>query len=190
MKVDMTYPVPPKKQRWFERLRSIMRWVFVSAAIVCPVVNIWIGGKAWCVVVLWAMWSVWKAFLSPDMVELNLISQTVKALLYSVILLALIDMCLASGWALFVIPIVSFGALIVTAVFFFSDMNRQRQNTMPMIWLTLFSLVAFVASFSGWPVMNWPMMVLGGVALFLSCIGLIAFRKALLLELKKRFHIK
>ena len=190
MKVEITYPVPIKKGESFGIVRIIFRWIFIAVMFACPAVNIWIGGKAWSIVALWAILSVWQIIFLPDMVEYNMISQTVKVFLYGGILLALIDIFLAPGWAGFVIPGACCITLIVTAVFFFIDIDTQKHNTMPMIWLVIISLVSFAIAFSGLPVMNWPMIVLGGISSALSIMGIVAFHHDLLLEFKKRFHSK
>lgn len=188
MTIEIVYPTPQKKNR--RRAVDITKWCFVAAAYICPIVNFIIGGKPWSIVVLWVLWFVWSAFVSPDLVEYNRISQTAKLLVYTCILLVLIGLCLSPGWVGFVIPIVSFGTLIIIGVLFFSNLPRQKQNLMPMVWLIGASFITIIASAIGWPEMNWPMIALGTTAFALLVASMIVLKKDLLRELKKRFHTK
>jgi hypothetical protein len=147
-------------------------------------------GKPWSIIVLWALWFAWSGFVSRDLIEYNRISQTAKLLVYTCILLVLIGLCLSPGWLGFVIPIVSFATLMVIGVLFFSNLSKQKQNMMPMVWLIGASFVAIIASLSGWPRMNWPMAVLGTTAVALLAASILVLKKDLLRELRKRFHTK
>ncbi len=188
MQVKLTYPEKTKRSRWIEKTGKVLEWLSLAAVIICPITNYYVGGKAWSAVVVWAVYSFWSIILSPDIVERNLISQTVKIIWRVCVLLALIDLCLSHGWADFVIPIIAFSGLLLISIIYLADYNKQRQNAMPMIWLFLFSLIFSIASLLGWLKLNWPMMVLGGISSAFSILGAIAFHKDLALELKKRFH--
>ena len=188
MQINLTYPERTKRSRWLEKTGKILEWLSLAACIICPIINYYVGGKWWSVVVVWAVYTFWSLVLSPDIVERNMISQTVKFIWKVCILLALIDICLAPGWADFVIPIIGFSGLLFIAIIYMADYNKQRQNAMPMIWLFIFALVFSVAAILGLIKLNWPMMVLGGISSALSILGAIAFHKDLSLELKKRFH--
>lgn len=190
MKVENIYPQISRKRRHFLLVRRAFWWVFLALGAACAVVNLALGAPWWCPVAIWGMLGVWQCVFSPDMVERNMISQTVKALWYACVLLALIDTLLAPGWAQFVIPLVGFAALVATAVFFFMDVNGQRQNMMPLIWLVLASLAGLAAAGLGWVKMSWPIITLGASAGALALLGLAAFPKNLWRELKKRFHTR
>lgn len=188
MQVDLIYPERTKRSRRIEKIGKILEWLSLAACIICPIVNYFVGGKWWSVVVIWSVYSFWSLVLSPDIVERNVISQTVKVIWKAAVLLWLIDFCLAPGWAEFVIPILGFSGLLFIAIIYIADYNKQRQNAMPMIWMFIFALIFSVSSLLGWLKLNWPMMVLGGTSSVLSILGAIAFHKDLSLELKKRFH--
>ncbi|MGI6151449.1 MAG: DUF6320 domain-containing protein [Christensenellales bacterium] len=190
MKIEPAYPAVQKSRLAAERLRYILRWCFSVASYVCVIVNLCVGGVAWSLVVLWSLWCVWSIFVSPSLVEYNRISQTSKSLMDVCVLLILIDTILSSGWAHFVVPIVSFGSLIVIGVLFLSDLPKQKHNMMPMVWLIAASFVAVIGSLIGWPQMGWPMIVLGSTALLLLLVCIAVLRQDLLRELKKRFHTK
>jgi hypothetical protein len=55
----------------------------------------------------------------------------------------------------FVVPLICFGGLLVIAVLFFSDLEKQRRNSMPMLWLIFASILSILASFLGWPETSW-----------------------------------
>lgn len=188
MNIEIIYPEVKKKTIFLAHLRNALRWIFSTAIIACPIINLAVGGKAWSVVVIWAILGVWNLLVSPDTIEYSLIRQTVKAVLFLSVLGILIDRLLAPGWAGFVIPLLASAALLLTAIFFAIDIHTQKQNMMPMIWLILLALAFFIAAVIGWPELNWPMIVLGSVSSALTILGVVLFHKEIWLELKKRFH--
>jgi len=188
MDIEIVYP--ERKKISHHTAERAARWIFAAAAYICALVNILVGGKPWSVVVLWGLWFVWSLVIGRDLVEYNRISQTAKLLFNTCVLLVLIDLCLASGWAAFVVPIVSFGTLAAIGVMFFTNLSRQKQNLMPMFWLIGASLVAMAVSLSGWglPATNWPMLALGLTAFTMLTVSVIVLKSDLVRELKKRFH--
>ena len=190
MNIEIIYPNVGKPALFMAYFRKVLRWLLIIAAITCPIVNLAVGGKAWCLVAIWVILGVWDILAKPDVIEYSLIRQTVKATIYVCVLLVLIDQLLAPGWASFVVPIVACGALIVTVVIFVSDIHTQKQNLMPLIWLVFLSLLLSGLTLAGWPERSWPMITLGALSLLLIIVGLITLRKEIWLELKKRFHIQ
>lgn len=190
MKAENIYPIPiPQEQRWRRVLKAV-RWCFAATAYICPLINLCVGGKAWSLVVLWGLWSVWTLAFSRDLIEYNRISQTSKLIVDTCVMLILIETFLSSGWAGFVVPIVSFASLIVMGVLFFTNLPIQKQNLMPMMWMIAAALVAIMASLIGWPKMNWPFIALGATAFALLIVTFIVLPKELIRELQKRFHTK
>jgi hypothetical protein len=188
MDVRNIYPHVEPKRIKTGHVRRFARVVFLIAAYVCPVVNLCAGGKAWSFVVLWSLWFFWSFLFAPDLVEYNRISQTSKLIAYSCVLLILIDTLLSPGWALFVVPLISCFGILVVGMLFFSDLERQKQNSMPMLWLVFASLALFISSLMGWPKISAPMVALGAaaIAMLAACIAVLG--GGLLSELKKRFH--
>ena len=187
MKVDIIYPALKRANILFLKLRRIVKWLFSLAALACVIVNLLVKGKPWSIVVLWSLLSAWNLFFSPDSIEFNLISQTVKTVFYVCILLGLIDVCLAPGWSMFVIPIILFAALILTTIFLIADYQSQLANTMPLMWLVVFSLILTAISLTDIMDLSWPMIVLGSIALSVLFL-FIFFHNDFIGELKKRFH--
>lgn len=187
MKVEITYPELDKVNILFLKSRRIVKWLFLTAGAACVIVNISVKGKAWSAVVVWSLLTVWDMIFSPDSVEFNFISQIVKAVFHVCVLLALIDVCLAPGWSMFVIPIILFAALIMTTLVLLIDYKSQLRNTMPMMWLVVFSLILTVFSIIGITELNWPVIVLGSIARSVMIL-FVFFHNDFIRELKKRFH--
>lgn len=191
MRIDVNYPPPLKKRLRLSEQRERTKWPFMLAAYLCPIINLCVGGKAWSVVCLWGLYMAWTLLFSPHMVEYNRISQVTKFILDASVMLVLIEVLLAPGWADTVVPLVFFGGVVLCGVLFFTDLNKQKQNIMPMLWMLLFSVLAVLVSIAFWTGRNsWEFIVLGAaaVALLLACYSVMG--RELTRELKKRFHGK
>lgn len=191
MKVDITYPRQSGRGLQLNQIRNWIRWPFLFAAYICPILNLCAGGKAWSVIVLWSLWMAWSLVFSPDLVEYNRISQIVKLVADASALLIMIDLLLAPGWADEAVPLVCFSGIVVTGTLFFTDLDRQKQNMMPMLWMILISIISVIISFSFWTRENgWPLALMGAVAAALLFACYFVLGRDLLRELKKRFHTK
>ena len=106
-------------------------------------------------------------------------------------LLAVIELFIASGWALQVIALVCMGGLIAAAVLFFTDIDTQKQNMLPMLLLVL---IAIAGAVTVWlmkgSACEWPVTVMGLTAIALLLALIAVLRSEFLLELKRRFHVK
>lgn len=191
MKVRSIYPKPKKESFFWLNVIKACAILFPMASIVCTVVNLAVGGKAWCFVVAWSLWSLWTCAVSPALVEYNRMSQFIRAMVHICVLLILIDRLLAPGWAIKVVPIVCFSTLLVAGILFFTDITRQKQNMMPLLMLIAAAVVCSVAALVIWRWETyWALIVMGSFALSLL-IGCIFFLgKGFFTELKKRFHVK
>ncbi len=190
MDVEIVYPTTTPSQRHRAWLIDWAKWPFLAAAYTCPILNLALGGPAWSVVVLWGLWMIWSFTFSPALVELNRISQAVKLVVDAVILMVLIELLLTPGWAVEVVPIVSFGALIVVAVLFFTDFRRQRQNMAPMLVLAVLCLVMAVTGLIFWESSTkWSLIVLASLAGALLIATFLVPGASLVREAQKRFHV-
>jgi len=191
MKIDLVYPAMTKQAMHRSRLLTLVRRPFLLAAYLCPILNLYFGGKAWSVVVVWGLWMVWSLLLSPDLVEFNRISQSLKWIEYACVLMILIDLFLSPGWAAEVVYIVCFSTLICTAVLFFTDVNRQRQNMLPMLLFIAVSIAVSIVGLTVWKAkILWPAMLAGVLALALAVACYSVLGRDFLLEFKKRFHTR
>ena len=144
MKINIIYPPVEKRRLQYKKILNIVRWPVIFAAYICPIINILTGGKAWSIIVLMSLYMAWTLVISPDLVEYNRISQTIKLIVCSCILLTLIDVFIKPGWAIEVVPIVCFCGLVVSGILFFTDIERQKQNMLPMLLLIFFSIAGSV----------------------------------------------
>ncbi len=201
MEIEIVYPPlarpasgpsdqPTARRRRRSGLIGWARWPFLLAGAVCLLVDLLTGGLFWSPVVLWSLWMVWSFLFSPALVEVNRISQVVKFVVDAVVLLVLIDFLLSPGWAAVVVPVVGCGAMVLVGVLFFTDLERQRQNMMPMLGLAGLSLLLAVAGlivFQGGTV--WPFVVLLATSGTLLLVSTVALGGAFVRELHKRFHV-
>lgn len=191
MKYKVTYPQVSKREFQRKKLIRIMRWPYLATAYICPIVNLCIGGPAWSIIVLMGLYMSWNLIFSLDLIEYNRMSQFCKIIVYSCIVLALIDILLIPGWAVDVIVIIGFGALIIASVLLFSDYRKQRKNIMPLFTLIIISLIGTILGFVLYKnKITWEFITLGGVAFALLITFIIILGKDFFNEFKKRFHIK
>jgi len=196
MEIEITYPKRDEQsfRKQFQRHKIIRwaKWPFLFAAYICPILNITTGGPAWSVIVIWALWMIWSFTLSPDLVEINRISLFVKFLTNAAILLIMIDVLLSPGWAIEVVPILGFSGLVVAGVLLFTDIDRQKQNMMPMLRLIIVSIVGSVSGLIIWrqEESKWALAVMGAFALALLVAGIAVLGNDFIREIKRRFHTK
>ena len=137
MHVKNTYPKVTKVSPNRKRMLNIVRWPFLGVAIAAIIVNICTGSPFWSILVLLTLQVVWKLILSPDLVEVNRISQSIKVVVWSSILLAAVDVLLVNNhFALFVIPIVCFVGLTNCIVLFFTNLETQKHNMLTLRYMT------------------------------------------------------
>lgn len=191
MKIKIIYPKVSPKIIKHQRLINFMKWPLLIAVVICPIINLITGGKAWSLVVLMSIYMAWDLVISRDLVEYNRISQFVKLITLTSLLLITIDVFLAPGWALEAVPILIFSGLIVTSVLFFTDIERQKQNIFPFLFLILLSIFSSIVGLSFYHEKDsWPLTVMGVVALFLLITLTITLKENIINELKKGFSVK
>ena len=191
MKIKITYPKVSPKIIKHQRLINFMKWPLLIAVVICPIINLITGGKAWSLVVLMSIYMAWDLVISRDLVEYNRISQFVKLITLTSLLLITIDVFLAPGWALEAVPILIFSGLIVTSVLFFTDIERQKQNIFLFLFLILLSIFSSIIGLSFYNEKDsWPLTVMGIVALFLLITLSITLKENIINELKKGFSVK
>lgn len=191
MKIKITYPKVSPKIIKHQRLINFMKWPLLITVVICPIINLITGGKAWSLVVLMSIYMAWDLGISRDLVEYNRISQFVKLITLTSLLLITIDVFLAPGWALEAVPILIFSGLIVTSVLFFTDIEKQKQNIFPFLFLILLSIFSSIIGLSFYHEKDsWPLTVMGIVALFLLITLSITLKENIINELKKGFSVK
>ncbi len=192
MHVKNTYPKITKVSRDRKRMLNIVRWPFLAIAVAAPIVNLCIGGPLWCIMVILALILIWKMVLSPDLVELNRISQSIKATVWCSIMIAATDLLFVNNrFAMFVIPIVCFVGLTSCIVLFFTNLETQKHNMLPLINFIFISIIGSVIALHVYRDMqNWPLIVLLSLSLLSLISFIIVLGQDFKIEMKRRFHIK
>lgn len=191
MHVNNTYPKVTKFPQNRKRMLSIVRWPFFAVAAAALIVNLCVKGPFWSIIVILSLYVIWTFVLSPDLVELNRISQTIKVTVWSSILLVVIDLLFVHRFSLFVIPIVCFSGLSSCIVLFFTNLETQKHNMLPLINFIFASIIGSLITLHFYHGEDsWPLIVL----LSLSILSLLAFIIVLgpdfKREMRRRFHIK
>ena len=191
MHVKQTYPSVKKGSKNRRQMLAILRWPFLSAAAACIIVNLAVSGPWWGVIAVLMLYIVWTLILSPDLIEYNRMSQSIKIVAWVSILLALIDILLVHSFALFVIPIVCFSGLVVCIVLFFTDLQRQKHNMLPLILFEVVSMIGSGVVLCVWnDPNNWPYIVLLSLSVLSFLSKVIVLGRDFKIELERRFHIQ
>ena len=191
MHVKQTYPSVKKGSKNRRQMLAILRWPFLSAAAACIIVNLAVSGPWWGVIAVLMLYIVWTLILSPDLIEYNRMSQSIKIVAWVSILLALIDILLVHSFALFVIPIVCFSGLVVCIVLFFTDLRRQKHNMLPLILFEVVSMIGSGIVLCLWnDPNNWPYIVLLSLSVLSFLSKVIVLGRDFKIELERRFHIQ
>lgn len=189
MDIKIVYPPVEKGRVQRRKVLRILRWPVVLAAYASVVVNLLTGGKAWSVVVFVSLYMAWKLIFAIDLVEYNRISQFVKLVIYACILLVLIDVLLAPGWAVLVVPLVCMGGLVVSGILFFSDLEKQRRNLFPLLMFCVVSLAAAGLGLWIWKTETaWVFAAMGACALGLLVAIVSVLGNTFVRELRCRFY--
>lgn len=191
MRVNTTYPSIKRGSGSRRKMLAVLRWPFIGAAIACVTVNICVGPPIWSPIALVGLYMAWTLIFSIDLVEYNVISQFIKTMLWTSILLTLIDILLIHGWARFVVPLVCLGGLVVCAILFLANLETQKHNMLPLILYIIITLVGSCVGYGIWHESgDWPFVALGATSLFCLVALILILRQDFLREMKRRFHIK
>ena len=191
MHVKITYPSVEKSKFGRQKLLRILRWPFWGVAIASTITNLCIGRPYWFIVVLMSLYIVWKLVFAIDLVEYNRMSQSIKVVLYSCLLLTLIDITLADVHAMLVVPIVCFSGITVCSVLFLTDFETQKHNMFPLILLMFFAILASAICLIFWPEYdNWPFIVLAAISAVMLIAFIVILGSDFRREMQRRLHIK
>ena len=190
MKINNIYPPEIKKTFIRRKFLNVLKWPYLVILLTCPTVNLLVGGLWWWVIADFATFGIWNMLINTDVIEYNRISQFIKGITYSMILLILIDTILAPGWAVLVVPIVCFGGLVISAILFYTDFETQKHNLMPLLVLTIIALIASIICLTSFEeTRNWAVIVMGVVSSLLLIVLSITLGSEFIKELKRRFHV-
>ncbi len=184
------YPTPKGMSRFHRTLRKITRIVFVAAALICLIINYFVKGPAWSLVVVWSLYIAWKFLFSLNLVEFSIYSHTIHILIYILVLLWLIDRFLAPGMGDIVIPIVLFGIFVTMFILYFSIYDRKEKHLMSILTLGIIVVIMVPYYIHSLPITNWLTFAFLIASLVLFIMLVIISRKEILYELKVRFVVR
>ena len=191
MNVKLTYPPVERGSFIRRRLLRILRWPFIALGVASIVVNLCVGSPWWWPVAILSLCIIWKMIISPDLVEYNRTSQFIKFVVYTCVMLTLIDVLISPGWAAFVVPLVGLGGVVFSGILFFTDMETQKHNMLPLVLFLVFAIIGASVGISIWHEHDfWPFIVLGATALLLLISLIIILGQDFIREIKRRFHVK
>lgn len=190
MENNALYPLVTKKQRRRQHLARFFSQLLVTCALLSILVNLADGGTPWSLIVVISLFTVHTMLISPDLLEYNRISQTIKAVILFSILLILIDL-LYPGWAGVATSIFLCCGIVLSATLFFSDFRRQRENLFPFLWLLV---VALARALTGMLFTSGPLrasfVLMAALSLILALLFVLFLRKDVSRELRCRFHLR
>ena len=190
MKINKTYPEVSKKIFQRRRILKILQWPFILTAIIAPFVNYYFGGLPWSILVVAGLYMLWHLLIQTDLIEYNRISQFIKLSIYTCIMILLIDLFLVGGWAVEIVSIINFCALVISAILLFTDFNRQKQNLMPIFLLIVIAFVWATVGLMSMNVSTWLLIVLASLSILFLLVIVIVLKEDFIRELKCRFHLK
>lgn len=190
MNPKIIYPIPNSQNSFYRHMRDVTRIVFISAALICFIVNYFTKGKAWSIIVAWSLFSIWQLLFGFRLVEFSVYSNAIRATLYLVILLILIDKFLYSGWAQTVIPIVLFAYLLVMFILYFAIYTRRQRHLVSIMMLGAFNVIMIPYSIRSWPIENWVAFSFLVASFVLFIVLIIVNWKDIKYEIKARLIIK
>ncbi len=187
MNPKIIYPIPGRQLYFYRSLRNTFRILFLLAALTCVIVNFCTGGKPWCLIVIWSLFSLWRLAFSLRLAEFSIFSHAARVSFYIVVLLILIDHFLVPGWAQTVVPIVLFGDMLIMSVLFFAIYDRKQRHLVSVLLLGLLNLAFIPYSLHSWPIENWIAFAFQCASFVLLAVLVLFNRRDLLYELKVRF---
>ena len=191
MEIKITYPHVEKRSLKRRRILTAVKWLVLSAASICPLINIAVGGKAWSVIVLMCLYMVYTMALSPDLVEYNRISQFIKFMICLCVFLMLIDVLLYPGWAVFTTSVICCCGLVISGALFITDFDRQKKNMFPMLLLVAFSMIwAAVGICSSIGESRASFILMEVLSVMVLLMFVITLGRGFVRELRCRFHVR
>lgn len=189
MEINQVYPTPKRISRFVKLLWKVLKALFLFSGAVTVIVNLCVGGVPWCIVTCWSLY-IAATLIDPPLINYDIISEGVLLTEQLVILLLIIELTLAGGWAHIVIPIVVSSALAALSAVFLSSVNKRRPNIMPLILLLTVALI-FSA---GTLFFNYGCLpaniVLCSISAALLTASVIVCGRSFKVEIKKYFHTR
>jgi hypothetical protein len=189
MNINNNYPKINKFINKFIIFRKVALLIFLISIIACTIINIAVGGKIWMLYVIGGEIIFYYTFLNKPLIDNTFVKRFTVVVLIVCAYLYLIDIIDHTHWSYFVITIIGFGILLTQLTLFFSAYKNSREKFIPMFWTSIGSLIICLLAIVKVIQLNWPIIVIGSLALFIFLVLFFFFRKTLIGELKKYFNI-
>ncbi len=190
MKIENDYPTIKTKINKQILIRRIILFIFLISTITVVIVNLAVGGRPWMFYVIGAEIIFYFAFLNFPLIDRSLTKRVTVTLFLICAYLYLIDFINHTKWSYFVIGIIAFSIIIVQLLIFFLSINYQRKKLIPLFITTTGSIIYVILSLFNIVIINWPIIVLGGVSILALLVVFIFYYKSITTELKKYFSLK
>lgn len=189
MQVKVTYPKVKKRNFFVRNAKDLWRGLFTLTAYTCLIVDMLTPGIHWSLIVIGALCVLWVSLLYRPQVENTAIKKLCDILIAVCLFLFLLESVVGGNWASFVVPIVYFGYVALTGIYFLFYFRNQKRNFLPLFELLMAGMCATVILLCWDGYLSWPMIVVGSVCLGLQLLMLILYWKPMMLEYQKKFHI-
>lgn len=191
MDVKIIYPHIKLRSRFWKVFCFIYNIIFLVCIFVLPLVNFLVKGKAWSVIALFSMFAIWRRFIIPSQFEINRTSETIKSLIYILILCTLIEIFIVGGWAITVIPIICFAGIVIAFILFISDLEGQKHHGLTFIFFLLLCFTAgMIGIFSEATEEKWVFIVLASVSFAALATIILVLKRTIIEDFKKKISVK
>lgn len=191
MKISITYPHIEKHIKRHKKVLNVIKLLMLLAAIICPSVNVAVGGEAWSIIVLMSLYMVYTMTLSTDLVEYNRMSQFIKFVGCLCVLLTLIDSLLSPGWSIVAVSVILCCGLSISGILLFTDLEKQKHNLFPVLLLIVIAIIRTILGVFFYSGENRiASIVVGMFVLTLTVLCVIALGSDFVRELRCRFHVR
>ncbi len=190
MNIENDYPKIKKRVNKFLLFRKIMIIIFLFSFLVALIVNLSVGGRLWCMYILFGELLFYFAFLNKPLIDNVFIKRISLLLLIVMGYLYTIDKINDTSWSFIVIDILCFSLLILQLLFFVINYHYYKNKIIIIFFTSIFSCLFCLLGIINIIPLNWALIVTGSIGLFNLIILFTFYYKNTILELKKYFSLK
>lgn len=187
---SISYPVYKRISRRRQRARFWSIGLLVTLTCATVIVNISVGGKPWSLYAVVGAVINYQTFFSRKLVESSMIRKFISVIISVCILMGIIQILSPSEVAAvqMIIPIILWGALIISAFLYFIDFQSQKSHLLPILLTICVSFVCMGTGLWLFNVIRWPSIVLMSISTSIVLFSVLFYRKPIKAEIRKKFH--
>ena len=190
MKIENDYPKIKKSVNKFLIFRKVILIIFLISIVSSTIINLSIGGKMWMLYVIGGEIIFYFAFLNKPLIDNTLVKRITIIVLIACAYLYLINIIEDEHWSYFVINIICFSLIIIQLILLLIERKLQNGKFIPIFVCSICSVIFCLLAVTKVVKINWPIIVLGSLGLFVLLILFIFYRKPIINELKRYYSIK